>query len=698
MTAAADVRERESVLCDLASPDEDVRRLAVERAFALPPEQAIPQLVERLGDPSWRVRKVAVERLAAGPAPEQAARALVLALGDGENPGRRNAAVEALVRCGPRAVVALLAAIAGPDPDVRKLVVDVLAQIGDARAAAPLVQGLEDPDANVRAAAADALVAVPGAGVGAALLRSATRAGEDPLVRFAALRTLAGLEVAVAPDVLGSALSDATLRPAALLLLGRSDDAAGSALLLKALAERSRPSREAAMRALLSALSRADGERADRLVAQIREVVAANPGWVATHAARLARADLPTRLLLVQFLGLVAAPEAALPILCAARDEALAEVCLATLEAMGEPAESALAAAFGEQGPEERLSACALFGTGRSACGAARLLSALDDPSAPVRAAAARAAGRRRLDAALPQLVRRLELAALDDPLEAEEEALAVCEALVALAGPEADPARSERAVALLASRLPGAPEGVRLAIACALGAIGRPADSGLVASLLKDPAASVRRAAVCALARLVPGSVAEPLRLALADESAAVRCAAARALGDSRSDAVLSDLAALAEDDDALVRAAAVRALGLRFAASPDASLRERVQVLLDEVWLDEVPVALAAAEALREVGGAAAARGAALLAREEPELLREGIRCAGSAPALARPEALLALVSHPDWSVRAEAIGTLAARRVARAVPSILRRLEVEQDGYVRQVILQALERLEG
>lgn len=697
MTAAVDARERESVLCDLASPDEDVRRLAVERAFALPPEQAIPQLVQRLGDPSWRVRKVAVERLVAGPAPEQAARALVLALGDGENPGRRNAAVQALVRCGPRAVVALLAAIAGPDPDVRKLVVDALAQIGDARAAAPLVEGLEDPDANVRAAVADALAALPGAGAGEALLRSATRADEDPLVRFAALRALAGLEVMVAPDALGSALADATLRPAALLLLGRSDDPAGSALLLKALAERSRASREAAMRALLSALSRADGERAEGLVAQIREVAAANPGWVDTNAARLARADLPTRLLLVQFLGLVAAPEAALPILCAARDEALAEVCLATLEAMGESALGAIDAAFGELDPEERLAACAVFGAGESACGAARLLGALEDPAAPVRAAAARAVARRRLAAALPHLVRRLELAAQDDPLEAEEEALALCEALAALAGPEADPAHGKRAVELLASRLPGASEGVRLAIACVLGAIGRPADAGLVASLLKDPAAPVRRAAVQAFARLDPGGAAEPLRLALADESAAVRCAAARALGDSRSDAVLSDLAALAEDGDALVRAAAVRAIGLRFAGSPDAALRERARALLDEVLQDEVPVALAAGEALREVGGEAAARGAALLAREEPELLREGIRCAGSAPVLARLEQLLALVSHPDWSVRAEAIGTLAARRVARAVPPILRRLEVEQDGYVREVILQALERLE-
>ena len=56
-----------------------------------------------------------------------------------------------------------------------------------------------------------------------------------------------------------------------------------------------------------------------------------------------------------------------------------------------------------------------------------------------------------------------------------------------------------------------------------------------------------------------------------------------------------------------------------------------------------------------------------------------------------------MLALVSHADWSVRAEAIRVLAERGVRRAVPAILRLLEVEQDDFVRDAILRALERLE-
>ena len=59
-----DSRDRESIVKDLESTDEEIRRLAVERLTLLPSAEAIPILVEMLGDSSWRVRKAAVDRLA----------------------------------------------------------------------------------------------------------------------------------------------------------------------------------------------------------------------------------------------------------------------------------------------------------------------------------------------------------------------------------------------------------------------------------------------------------------------------------------------------------------------------------------------------------------------------------------------------------------------------------------------------------
>jgi HEAT repeat protein len=72
--------------------------------------------------------------------------------------------------------------------------------------------------------------------------------------------------------------------------------------------------------------------------------------------------------------------------------------------------------------------------------------------------------------------------------------------------------------------------------------------------------------------------------------------------------------------------------------------------------------------------------------------------VSCLGARSEATNLDLLLPLVSHPDWSVRAEAIQVLAERRVTKAVPTILRRLETEQDGFVRDAMLRALERLEG
>ena len=83
-------------------------------------------------------------------------------------------------------------------------------------------------------------------------------------------------------------------------------------------------------------------------------------------------------------------------------------------------------------------------------------------------------------------------------------------------------------------------------------------------------------------------------------------------------------------------------------------------------------------------------------LLQRSEPELVLEAVRCIGLHSE--EVEILFPLIFHADWSVRGEVIQLLGGRCVTKAVPSILRRLEVEQDEFVRDVILRALTRLEG
>src|SRR5215472_8264513 len=696
-----DGRERESIELGLSSADDELRRLAVESLGGLPAEEALPRLLVCLGDSSWRVRKAAVDRLVNAPDAWLAVRSLIEALADGENPGRRNSAVEALVRCGPRVVPALLEASDSPDVDVRKLAVDTLAGIGDERAEPRLRELLGDSDANVRAAAADALGATAGSEAMRALLASAVRVSEDRLVRFSALRALARREAPLYARDLGPAIDDPWLKPVAFGVLGVGawDDSEAVEHLLKGLAAGSRSVREAAMAALLRRLSRVDGAASDTLAERLREAALASPTLVADAVERLRSADLATRLVLVQLLGLLRLPATILPLVEAGRDEALAEVVLASLEGLGDAVEGELDARFATLDTEARRLACALLGRTRGPSGASRLAAALDDPEPGVRSAAAASLGKRGELTALCPLVRRLEATAAEDAGEGEEEIAVLISALVALAQPRGGVQSevADQAVALLGARLEGAQESVRLAIATVLGRIGRPQDLQLVTFLLKDESDRVRRAAVEALARLEPGEAPEPVRLALADESPLVRVAAANALGLSSSPRARDDLARLAEDRDPWVRAAALRALGVhaKRVAGPDDALLG----LLERASADEGPVAMAAVEALRTIGGASAVRVARpLLARREPELIQAAVGCIAQHGQAQDLDALLPLLSHDHWSVRTEVIQGLAERGVVKAVPSILRRLETEQDDFVRDAILRALGRLEG
>ncbi len=695
-----DARERESIELGLASADEELRRLAVESLGGLPVEEALPRLVTCLGDSSWRVRKAAVDRLVNAPDAWLAARSLIEALADGENPGRRNSAVEALVRCGGRVVPALLEASGSRDVDVRKLAVDTLAGIGDERAEPRLRELLSDPDANVRAAAADALGATGGNEAMQALLASAVRPSEERIVRFSALRALARREAPLYARDLGPATDDPWLKPVAfgVLGVGASDDSEAAEHLLKGLAAGSRSVREAAMAALLRRLGRVDGAAADTLAERVREAALASPTLVTDAVERLRSADLATRLVLVQLLGLLRLPATIVPLVEAGRDEALAEVALASLEALGDAVEGELDARFTMLDTEARRLACILLGRTHGPFGAARLAAALEDPEPAVRCAAATSLGRRGGAVALSPLVRRLEATAAEDATEGEDEIAVLISALVELAQPRGLHSEvADQAVTLLGGRLEGAGESVRLAIATVLGRIGRPQDVQLVTFLLKDESDRVRRAAVEALARLEPGEAPEPVRLALADESPLVRVAAANALGASSSPRAQDDLARLAEDRDPWVRAAALRALGVH--AKRVGGSDEVVLSLLERASADEGPVAMAAVEALRTIGGAASVRVVRpLLSRGETELVQAAVGCVAQHGTAQDLEALLPLLSHDHWSVRTEVIQGLAERGMVKAVPSILRRLETEQDDFVRDAILRALGRLEG
>src|SRR5258706_285721 len=80
----------------------------------------------------------------------------------------------------------------------------------------------------------------------------------------------------------------------------------------------------------------------------------ATPAITSSAIARLPEADLATQLALVQFLGLLRARSAVVPILEVGGDEALAQVALGALAEIGAPAAEELDLAWSRLSPERR--------------------------------------------------------------------------------------------------------------------------------------------------------------------------------------------------------------------------------------------------------------------------------------------------------------------------------------------------------
>ncbi|MSP62070.1 MAG: hypothetical protein EXR72_17400 [Myxococcales bacterium] len=704
--------------------DEEARRAAVLRLVG--DEGDLPRLLEALGDTSWRVRKEAAARAAHWRDPGAAAAALVQALAEPENVGRRNAAVEGLVRLGPIAVAPLCEALSRA-PEHRKLIVDALGLIGDHRAALPLAGTLADADPNVRAAAAEGLGCVGGPIAKETLTRVAWEAFArgELLLSLACIEGVNRIGAPLPVERLVPLLATPVLRPAALDALGHSGDPAALPHLIASVAAHARGAREAAV----SSLERLHGrfaagsdpaardhmrealhalpEDAEKLLIEAllegapsaRRSAAALLGWAgrgsAVRALALALADpgvqeaasaaivaigggaLPTLCGLVRDLDgpLCAAIYALLPELPgAAADAAVRELLLAALD--DDEVEAAAAArALGEVGDRTALAPLchALSGPSRVALGAASALG--------------------RLGGAYGDEVRTLVLARGLHEADAPH----VCRVLGALGHPEDAPVL----LVALRSDLPA----VRRAAAEALAGLVRAEDDGPPAAappqdVPEDPGDAV----VPPAADRSGSEVERALCFALADEVSEVRVAAARALGARPSVPAAEALAGACADGDAAVRSAAARALARMVGPSGEATpgATRALAVLRALAGSADGATAVHALEALgrtapagRSVDLPAADQDLLLgaLLRDDVEVVKAAVRAlarVGDGPALA---GLGHALAHPRWDVRRVAAWSLGERGGAVAVAWLEERRAIEEDPLVTEAITTAL-----
>ena len=165
--------------------------------------------------------------------------------------------------------------------------------------------------------------------------------------------------------------------------------------------------------------------------------------------------------------------------------------------------------------------------------------------------------------------------------------------------------------------------------------------------------------------------------------------------LGESGHLDAAEELRGLIADEDSRVVAVAIRSVGRLYRGG---EATDEIYDLIGNELRAEPIVALAACEALKEVGGdRAGALARSALQCSEPDVVRTAVACLGAHGGEEDLTEAISLATHLDWSVRAEVAQVLSERGHRKSLPALLRRLEVEDDAYVRQVMLRAIGRLE-
>jgi HEAT repeat protein len=624
-------------------------------------EASLPRLLAALKDESWRVRRLAADRLAAAAPGPEVVRQLVALLGERGDPGARNAAATVLSQLGAAALPGVVALLAHPDPDQRKFACDVLANLRRYEAAGPLVAALADADDNVRTAAAEALGHLGGPEARRALAGLLT--SRDVMLRVCALEGLARLGEPPALPALLALVADPLTRRSAWKLLVHVDHPTAWLLVARGLAVRE--SRDAVL-AALGARGRPFGAEEE---GDVRAALGPVRDAVAWLQAGLEAAEDDRRRGAVIVARALAAPSLALAVAAAARTAADARLVQAALEAFGSPGARALLSSpegLADLPSEARAVAAEALVQLAEPAHVPLLVALLDAGDGELAELAVRALGRTHARDAVRPLLGALE----DDALAAH-----AWRALVQLAGTWPDEVRAALHT-LVAGRL--RPHVVR-----AWAEVAGPRAADLLRRALNDRDPAVRAAAVDGAGH-APKETLGILRAALMDESALVRHAAARLLPAVAAAEAHALLPRALADADAAVLAAACEAAARLGAA-------ERAERLRELARQPDAAVAIAALDALAVLGLLGDETLLRAVAHPDPDVLARALEL-GADRALLLDRALAAL-GHASWNVRVAAAGVLAVSGGPAALGPLQEAEAREADEVAREALAAAV-----
>jgi HEAT repeat protein len=652
---------------DLAHSNVDVRREAVLalRARPVADAEAVRLLLHAMKDPSWRVRKTAVDTLVAAYPQAAYQDGLLRLIQLDDNAGARNSAIEVFVRLGKRATDFLMQAFGTPDPDQRKFIIDILGRIGD-RKCLPLVVGaLTDGDENVRASAVEYLGTLREASV-IDILIEILRKG-DLWTAYPAADALGRIGDRRAVPSLVEALDEKTLREPALRALGAIGDPAAASPIAALVSGGAPAVQYEALKALEALYHKGVAETA--IASALMESMGGRALGVLLDLSHSQRAEArPPAILLLGILGDRRALE---PLLEMSTEEEFAEDIRRALVFIGRRSPDVLLPLFGTDDPYLRRFIVEVAADVASPIHVAELERFLANEDGHVRAIAARGLA---AIGSLPSA--RAIMRLLEDPyVDVQEAAVRALGRLGSALGREE----------LFESMRTGG-EPLRRSVALLLGELGGADAIAPLGFALKDPDVSVRKAATASLALIGDPRAYDCLTSALMDEDTEVRAAAILSLGASGRLEFARSLALLLEDPEDMIKVSAVKALAMLGSAD----VTEALASLLGNPNGFVVTAAIDALGALR--GELAREALIGMLDSGDREVRRSAIRALAGFPGA--EDRLVPFLTDPDWAIRIAAVEALAASREPGVRTRLEALMDAEDDSVVRKALTQALD----
>ncbi len=641
-------------------PEND--RYASIQAINPSDENAIEQIIELMGDPSWRVRKASVEKIAAFEHTHDLIAALTEGLSADNNARLRNTAAEALIEIGAGALEHLVVALATADSSRRKFIVEILGSIGTDTARVSLFAALNDRDRNVQAAVVEALGHIGGQSVVGELVRRASEAQGDKQLLNYLVGALGTCKAEVEFSILEKWAQERSIVRLVGPLLGLSGDPRAFGLLAGQMTDGSRSIRTGALKGIRHAmdvyapLDLADLKKelfdSEGVLERIREALGDKDPIIAEYA--------------FDILVMIGDPEFASDILRAGTGETWEPRAVEAVVNMGPQVVEPLMREFSTT----RASARVLF---------LEVLELLGDDSViPTLVRTAHGGDSRAAEAAIHALARiggATEVDIIVELIMNGESDLKQPATLALSAIGKRHPQRVADQVRLMIER-----KGQNAVWLSVLGALRRSKDLDVVVNGVRSANPKIRKAALGASLSYGGSFPEEVLLEALNDAVAQVRAAAARALGAFSTDQALTALQEAMEDEDPWVVSEVVEALG-----------RSGSHLVVEELFRmvehHSPAVVIATLQALARLCPLGIEKIIDTgLAHSDSEVVVEAmnvLRC------LSRDEAgerLLAAMKHGSWDVRLAAAEMAQRRRIVISKKVYDELLKTEREVIVR------------